>query len=58
MAHSVSYLMEYSRRQRDTPDRVGGLPSHLPYFWPRCQACQERMAFVGPESLYSPTQRS
>jgi hypothetical protein len=23
------------------------VPSHLPYTWPRCQACQGRMAFVG-----------
>src|SRR5205085_1380574 len=44
---SVSYIMEYSRQPRDTRDWVGSLPSHLPYFWPRCQACQERMAFVG-----------
>ena len=27
------------------------MPGHLPYMWPRCQACQERMAFVG--QLYS-----
>jgi hypothetical protein len=47
MGRSVSYIMEYSRRPADTRDQVGGLPSHLPYFWPRCQACQERMAFVG-----------
>jgi len=39
--------MEYQRRPRGTPDRVGGLPDHLPYVWPRCQMCQERMGFVG-----------
>src|SRR5262245_12150384 len=44
---SVSWVMDYSTRPGDTLDRVGGVPSHLPYTWPRCQACQERMAFVG-----------
>ncbi len=39
--------MHYSRRPGRGLDRVGGLPSHSPYLWPRCQACQERMAFVG-----------
>ena len=47
MGRSVSWLMEYSTRPGDTLDRVGGVPSHLPYVWPRCQACQGRMAFVG-----------
>lgn len=47
MSRSVSWIMTYSTRPGDTLDRVGGQPSHLPYFWPRCQACQERMAFVG-----------
>jgi hypothetical protein len=51
MASSISYLMHYSRRGRDTNDWTGGVPAHLPYYWPRCQACQERMAFVG--QLYS-----
>lgn len=44
---SISWLMSYSRRPRPTLDRLGGLPQHLPYNWPRCQLCQERMAFVG-----------
>jgi len=44
---SVSWVMEYHRRPCGTPDRVGGLPGHLPYVWPRCQLGQERMAFVG-----------
>jgi hypothetical protein len=39
--------MQYHRRPSGTPDRVGGLPAHLPYVWPRCQRCQERMGFVG-----------
>ena len=47
MAASVSWVMDYSRRPGTSPDRVGGLPDHLPYMWPRCQACQEQMAFVG-----------
>jgi hypothetical protein len=47
MEQSVSWVMEYHRRPSGTPDRVGGLPGHLPYVWPRCQICQGRMAFVG-----------
>lgn len=47
MTQSVSHLMQYSRRRKGTQDFVGGLPSHLPYVWPLCQLCQERMAFVG-----------
>jgi hypothetical protein len=47
MARNVSWVMEYHRRPCGTPDRVGGLPGHLPYVWPRCQTCQGRMAFVG-----------
>jgi hypothetical protein len=47
MARSVSYLMSYSRKTSVTCDCVGGLPSHLPYQWPRCQMCQSRMGFVG-----------
>lgn len=47
MANSVSYLMNYSRRERDTLDCVGGLPTHLPYTWPLCQICHEPMGFVG-----------
>ena len=47
MVRSVSWVMEYHRRTAGTPDRVGGLPGHLPYVWPRCQMCQERMGFVG-----------
>jgi hypothetical protein len=47
MESSVSYIMEYSRRRRDTRDWVGGLPAHLPDKWPQCQRCQERMGFVG-----------
>lgn len=51
MERSVSWVMEYHSRPCGTPDYVGGLPGHLPYAWPRCQNCQERMAFVG--NLYS-----
>lgn len=47
----MSWVMEYSTRPGGTLDRVGGVPSHLPYTWPRCQACQGQMAFVG--QLYS-----
>jgi hypothetical protein len=47
MGRGASWVMEYHRRPCGTPDRVGGLPGHLPYVWPRCQMCQERMAFVG-----------
>ena len=47
MRSSVSWVMDYSTRPGVTRDRVGGLPSHLPYMWPRCQACHERMSFVG-----------
>jgi hypothetical protein len=44
---SVSYLLQYAPRQTCGDDRVGGLPSHLPAQWPRCQLCQQRMGFVG-----------
>ena len=47
MPDSVSWVMDYSRRPGESPDRLGGLPDHLPYAWPRCQGCQERMGFVG-----------
>jgi hypothetical protein len=39
--------MTYSRRAGGSQDWVGGLPAHLPYTWPRCQVCQQRMGFVG-----------
>ena len=48
---STSWVMTYHRRTVGTPDRVGGLPSHLPHAWPRCQMCQARMGFAG--QLYS-----
>ena len=42
--------MDYS--PGDTgPDRIGGLPSHLPVNWPRCQGGQERLAFIA--QIYS-----
>jgi hypothetical protein len=47
MARSVSWVMGYHRRPQGEPDRVGGLPNHLPHVWPRCQLCQDRMEFVG-----------
>ena len=40
-------IMDYHRKPGPGLDRVGGLPSHLPYVWPRCQMCQGRMGFVG-----------
>jgi len=46
MGKSISYLMEYSRGNTGL-DRFGGLPSHLPHNWPRCQCGQERLAFMG-----------
>ena len=51
MARSVSWVMGYHRRPQGEPDRIGGLPAHLPHVWPRCQICQDRMEFVG--QLYS-----
>lgn len=44
---SISYLMHYSRTSRTCDDRIGGVPSHLPAHWPRCQTCQQEMGFVG-----------
>ncbi len=43
---SISYVMEYVDGHHGG-DQLGGLPSHLPYNWPRCQSCQAIMAFVG-----------
>ena len=42
--------MKYIRGDRGL-DRFGGLPTHLPHNWPRCQTGQERMAFLG--QIYS-----
>lgn len=47
MERSVSWVMEYVTRPGAALDRVGGLPSHLAYQWPRCQSCHEQLAFVG-----------
>lgn len=38
--------MEYTRGDSEL-DRFGGLPSHMPHNWPRCQGGHERMAFLG-----------
>lgn len=43
---SFSYAMEYVDGHHGG-DQLGGLPSHDPYNWPRCQSCQSEMAFVG-----------
>ena len=54
MVHSISWVMGYHRQSQGWLDRVGGLPSHLPQQWPRCQLCQDQMEFVG--QLYSSKQ--
>ena len=40
-----SYVMEYKAGHRGN-DRMGGLPTHSPYNWPRCHSCHSRMAFI------------
>ena len=47
MVQSISWVMVYHRQPQVGPDRVGGVPSHLPQVWPRCQLCQNQMEFVG-----------
>ena len=42
-----SYLLIYDKAESMEGDRLGGLPSHLPYVWPRCHSCHEKMAFLG-----------
>ena len=48
--NTTSYVVEYTEGHNG-PDRLGGLPSHLPPRWPQCQCCQDDLSFIG--QIYS-----
>jgi len=43
---SQAYYMVPVQGVTDHPDRVGGLPNHLPPAFPVCRGCGEQMAFL------------
>jgi hypothetical protein len=52
---SVAYYMEFTEGHHGAPDRIGGLPTHLPEVFPKCVDTGEEMAFLS--QFYSSQER-